>query len=499
FLETYTDTLGTSEDAIDYTSRDSETSRDFENLGSQIMFRHVFSREGAELTSDINFNRIESVFRGDYLSYINNNEVIQLQEGTGGQRVLTFQTDAKTPLNKGAKLEGGIRANVRRYWSDYQNYNYDPDLQTFVEIEELLVDYTFLDQVYAVYGQFSKSYQKWGWQAGLRAESSDYSGELLSTDSVFEVKYPISLFPSTFVNYKISDKQDIQVNYSRRINRPSFFRLIPFMDYSDSLNLSRGNPGLLPEFTNSFELSYQNLFSRKNSVLITAYYKYTTDLMTRNQITEFSSYLNRDVVITTWQNANSSEAYGLEFIFKNGLTKWMDAVTNVNLYYSSIDGTNINESLTNARSSWFAKLNLSIKLPKKLSLQLTGDYNSRRALDVSGSEGRGGGGGGGGGPGGGMFGGSVNTVVGYNESNYGVDAALRYDFYKDAMSLSIGISDVFKTRRNITYQESDYFIQTSENRRDWQVVRINYSWKFGKMDTSVFRRRGGGGGDMEMM
>ncbi|MEY3397508.1 MAG: hypothetical protein RL220_102, partial [Bacteroidota bacterium] len=173
FLETYTDTLGTSEDAIDYTSRDSETSRDFENLGSQIMFRHVFSREGAELTSDLNFNRIESVFRGDYLSYINDNEVIQLQEGTGGQRVLTFQTDAKTPLNKGAKLEGGVRANVRRYWSDYQNYTYDPDLQTFVEIEELLVDYTFLDQVYAVYGQFSKSYQKWGWQAGLRAESSD--------------------------------------------------------------------------------------------------------------------------------------------------------------------------------------------------------------------------------------------------------------------------------------------------------------------------------------
>ena len=102
----------------------------------------------------------------------------------------------------------------------------------------------------------------------MRAESSDYrgaqnftvkepGGNLADTIGYFSNNFPISLFPSVFLTQKLGGDQELSLNYTRRIDRPSFFQLFPFTNYSDSLNLSQGNPNLQPQFTNSFELSYQ--------------------------------------------------------------------------------------------------------------------------------------------------------------------------------------------------------------------------------------------------
>ena len=96
------------------------------------------------------------------------------------------------------------------------------------------------------------------------------------SDLDFKHTYPVSIFPSAFLSYKLNEKNEMQLNYTRRMNRPSFFQLLPYTDYSDSLNLSRGNPDLKPEFTNSIELSYLKTFSRKNTVLTSVYFKNTT-------------------------------------------------------------------------------------------------------------------------------------------------------------------------------------------------------------------------------
>ena len=133
-------------------------------------------------------------------------------------------------------------------------------------------------------------------RSGSRVESSNYKGTVHSsvkngagfadTSSSYHNNYPVSLFPSIFLSEKLKGNQELQLNYSRRINRPNFFQLFPFTDYSDSLNLSRGNPNLRPEFTNSLELSYQKTFPKSNSLLLSVYYKYTTDLITRYQSQE---------------------------------------------------------------------------------------------------------------------------------------------------------------------------------------------------------------------
>ncbi len=264
-------------------------------------------------------------------------------------------------------------------------------------------------------------------------------------------------------------------------------QLIPFLDYSDSLNITSGNPELRPEFTNLVELAHQYNFNKSHTLMTTLYGRYMTNLTVRNQITQYSPVLQEDIVINTYDNALNSSAVGVEVVLRNKFTQWFELTTNINVYHSEIDGTNISPGLTNSQDSWWLKTNAMFKLPKSFTFQAMFDYSSRRALTVSGS---GGGGGGRGMGGGGMWGGTENTVQGYINPVFGLDLALRKEFTKPkGLSISINVQDVLKTRVNFTHSETDFFVQDTFRRRDWQLVRFQLNWKFGKIDQSLFKRK----------
>ena len=133
--------------------------------------------------------------------------------------------------------------------------------------------------------------------------------------------------------------------------------------------------------------------------------------------------------------------------------------------------------------SWFFKINNSFKLPKNYSIQLSGDYQAKTLVQP--------GGGGGGGRGGMMFGGgNLPSAQGYIKPFYGVDIAIKKDFLKNnAASITLQMSDVFRTRINGSYAQSVYFIQETDRRRDPQVLRLNLNWRFGKFDVSLLKRK----------
>nr|MBA2328936.1 outer membrane beta-barrel protein [Flavisolibacter sp.] len=157
--------------------------------------------------------------------------------------------------------------------------------------------------------------------------------------------------------------------------------------------------------------------------------------------------------------------------------------SNINFFTAKIDladAENPDQFL-----SYFAKLNNTFRLPKNLTLQLSGDYTSKR---ISNPGGTGGGGGGRGGMWGG--GGSSSAAQGYIRANYGVDAALRFEFLKNrTASLSLNVNDIFRTRLFDSYSESPFFVQNIERRRDPQVFRLNFNYRFGKFDANLFKRR----------
>lgn len=476
----------------------------FRNYGGALGYKHNFAKAGKEITSDINFNSSTNenlsfydiqLYQPDYT--IKGNPNRRKTEGNGSNKFFTAQIDYSNPISEKAKIEMGARAAFRSNKSISNNYVFDYTIPSpgYVYNASLSNNYQFTDRVFAAYTTYSGKLKTWNYQLGLRAESSDYTGTKFSTkDSTFKTSYPISLFPSAFITKDLGNKQDFQINYSRRINRPNFFQLIPYKDITNPQYPTVGNPGLKPEFTNSFELSYQKTFPKNYSLLVTAYFKYTTDLITRYQFKDvISDKIPDSATFTSYQNANSSKSYGLEVTGRTPLAKWWDMTTNINFYNASINARNItNAGGSTTRLSYFAKWNNNFKLPKNFSIQLSGDYQSKSVLPQSSGFGGGGGGGrGGGGGGGGMFGGGPQpSAQGYINQNYGFDFAIRKDFLKTkTASLTLSVNDIFKTRKYSYYSYSTIVTQDYSRVRDQQIFRLNFNYRFGKLDVSLFKRK----------
>ncbi len=473
-----------------YQERFSDVDGSFRNIGTTLSYKHNFPQAGRELTADVTYNGSKNdnngFIRTDYY-YVPVNalqSVYSQQQLIDGQnKNVIIQTDYVNPLTEKSKLEFGLRAQLRKNSSNNAFYldslnNGDFKLQPASQIE-----YKSNDQVYAVYGTYSAQLKNFGYQLGLRAESSNYEGELLKTSDVFNIDFPISLFPSVFLSQKLGETQSLQVNYSRRINRPNFWQLTPFTDSSDRLNPSKGNPALKPEFTNSFELSYEKTFHNNGNFLASVYYKHTTDLITRYQ-EQGSGAGGEDLILSTYINANASYVTGIELTSRNNLTKWWEFTPNINVYTSDVDINIPGEPEQQKLTSFFAKINNTFKFPKNISLQLSGDYQSKTILPPGGSSSRGGGGFGG------MFGGPASASQGYVRPTYGVDAAVRYEFLKNrTASVSLNVNDIFRTRRSDIHSESSLFEQDAFRRRDPQILRLNFGWRFGKFDPSLFKRK----------
>jgi outer membrane receptor protein involved in Fe transport len=499
----FVDTVFNSGNKSSYTNRISDNTRNFNNLGSSVSYLHNFPKNGHQITADLNYNKSKN----DNTSFITNNVFAvsggnqtssykQQQIGSGTNSQLTVQTDYSNPINDKTKLEIGARMSERNVDSKNDFGIIRPD-GTVIIIPPLSSNYSYTDRVLAGYATYSSRIKEnFGYQLGFRLESSDYSGTVhtsvkngfnfTDTASKYSNSYPISLFPSVFLSQKLNKNQELQLNYSRRINRPNFFQLFPFTDYSDSLNLSRGNPDLKPEFTNSIEVSYQKTFPKNNSLLVSAYYKHTNNLITRYQSREKNPITDSSVFVNTFINANSSFVGGLEFIAKNKISSWWDVTTNLNLFTSKINTNDPEITTAGQVYSWFGKINNSFKFPKNFTLQLTGDYTSKTVLAPGGSASSGGPGGGGGG-----FGMNVSgNAQGYSKPTYGVDAALKYEFLKNkTASLTLSVNDIFHTRKSDVYTESFYFTQHTFRTRDPQVFRLNFAYRFGKFDVALFKRK----------
>ena len=487
------DTLDNSPDIVSQ-YRNTLGKNTFRNYGTTVSFKHIFAKPGKEWTADVNFNKSKNTNNSDIsfqsfsdLDQKNPINLAQLQEVDGGGRntFLIMQTDYVNPISDKMKWEGGLRAQIRTFESrqlNYLNTQYQPQISN---------EFEYTDYVYAGYVTFSqKIKEKFSYQLGLRVESSSYEGVQLGK-AKYTNEFPLSFFPSIFLTKAIGDKQDIQLNYSRRINRPNFFQLMPNTDFSDPLNLQTGNPDLTPEFTNSLELSYQKTYGEKNNTfLATLFGKYTTDLISRYQSRQKVGGSDTVAFVTTWINATEAYATGLELVFRNNLTKWWELNLNTNVYYSKINGSNIVPDLENDQTSSFTKLNNTFKINKGWSIQLSADYQSKSALPISTSN-SGGGGRGMGGGGGGFMGGSPSTSQGYIDANYGVDLGLRKDFKikTNQASISLNINDIFQTRRYSVHSEGTGFVQDEWRRRDPQIVRLNLSYRFGKFDASLFKRK----------
>ncbi len=467
-----------------YSERLTKTNREFNATGFSAGYKYNFPRKGEELTADLN------VFSGKNNSVVNYDTYIygakgqaQIGEqhqqtlGNGVNRFTTVQTDYVRPLKNNGKIEAGLRAQLRNMTNNLENY-YSDASGSFIKVPNSASNYKNKDNVYAAYFTYQGSVKTFGYKLGLRAESSDYTAEMTETGEKYSNQYPLSLFPSLFLSQKLKNNQELQFSVTRRVNRPFFLQQMPFIDSSNQTNWTRGNPALKPEFTYSFEAAYLKTYKGSNTFMASVYYKHTDNLITTILDTVQLSNGNTHPV-TTYENANSSYMAGLELTNQHTINKWWDVNTNVNIYNSKINAENQGVS-TEAMWSWFAKFNSNFKLPKEFSVQFSGTYQSKTNTPVNQ-------GGGGFGP---PMGGSQSSAQGYIKANYGFDLALKKNFLKNnAASVTLAVNDIFRTRINHQFTYSEFYNRESIRYPDNPMFRMTFSYRFGKMDMSLFKRK----------
>ncbi|WNJ19124.1 outer membrane beta-barrel protein [Pontibacter sp. G13] len=471
----FTDSLITSQYV-----RTSDQERGFQNAGGSVQFKHLFPKKGAEWTADVYYNQVRFEGGSNFQTVFQEGpESFELQDLTGQGSFFTVQTDFINPLANKIKLEGGLKAILQNNENTNFNAIVDANGEVLQQVTQLADQYRYDNDIYAAYLQASRQGKKFGVQLGLRAESSFFQGELIGQDSSFAIEYPFALFPSAFLTYNMKGDNQLQLAYTRRVKRPNFFQISPFIDFSDSLNLRRGEPRLLPEFTNSLELSYQKVFKNHN-ILASLYMKQATNLITTYQFTEYNDLLDREVVITSYTNSDEAVAYGAEVTVKNSLFGWLDVTTNINAFQAQVDATNVSEELSIDQFSAFIKETLQFRLKKGWALQLNGTYRTRASFTPSANNnpfGRGRG--------------SIptNSAQGYTRALWFVDASIRKSILKNKGSFTLSMSDIFATRRFGSVTITDFFNQETAQIGNPQLVRANFSYRFGKMDTSLFRRK----------
>ncbi len=487
YLQTSTDSLFQDGASSSYSQRYTSSSRIFNGQGITAGMKHIFS-DKEDLTVNANYftgkGDNNTIYTTDYFSGDKNssiaNTLTQKLVGGGTDKNLVLQADYSKQFKTGLKLETGARAAIRSRININNNYILDPLTGEYVLQPSTASNYKSSDNVYAAYATVSNSIHNFGYKIGLRAESSNYQGELTDTRETFSNSYPISLFPSVFLSQQLKGNQELQFSYTRRINRPNFFQLIPFIDSTDKLNIRQGNPNLVPEFTQNFELNYLKTYGGNNSFLASLYYKKTNNLIT-SYLDSYTDANGTAKLVNTFINANSAYAAGTELTVMQNWTKWFSTSADLNIYNSKV---NASSSTTgqDALWSWFGKLNNNFRLPHNFSVQVSGMYQSRTNLVTSNNQG-----GGPGGPPPGMM--AQSASQGYIRSFYAVDAAIRKSFLNNKFSVSLSMNDIFRSRTQSQYSYSDYFTQDYTRLRDPQMFRLNLAYSFGKMDATLFKRK----------
>jgi outer membrane receptor for ferrienterochelin and colicin len=468
-----------------YSNRISNSDRSFKPRGGQMGLKHSFAKAGEELTVDLTYfggtNKNDGLYSTNYL---NGTQItgtqIQRNIGTGDNKFMTFQTDYVKPLKNEVTLETGLRFQLNELSNINDNSLKAVGSDTYKNITSASTNYESKNNVYAAYISVAGKVKKlFSYKVGLRGESSAYDGKLLNTGEKFSNNYPISLFPSVFLSKSLTQSDQIQLSVTRRVNRPNFFQLIPFVDYSDSLNITRGNADLVPEFTTSSEFSYSKT-KGSATFLTSVYYKHTNNLITRYLNQEVNPISGKLDLINTYINANSSINYGAEFTYTNKIAKWWDLTANVNFYNSKINIDNIDKiSSTEALWTVFGKLNNNISLPKKWVIQLSGDYQGKTNLPITQNQGMGG-------P---PMNQAQSSSQGYIKPFYGFDIAIKKTLLKnDLASITLSVNDIFKTRGNTQVSTGEGFTQTYYRITNPQIVRLNLSFRFGKMDMSSLKK-----------
>jgi outer membrane receptor protein involved in Fe transport len=367
------------------------------------------------------------------------------------QNVFDFTLDYAKPMKHGF-LEAGLKFRRRTIPTDMQ---FNPSATN--SVLDIGADglATYKETIPALYGNYTYEVQKLEAEIGLRLEYVGLQYDVDPNHNTYQsdgYNY-LQPFPNARITYKVNGRNKISAFFNRRVDRPDEVDIRIFPKYDDAEIIKVGNPGLQPQFTNSYELGYKNIWAN-GSFYSALYHRISDGTITRIATTSGTSNL----IYNISQNAGRSYNTGIELVVEQEVSERVSMNLNINAYKNQIDAfTVVNQypidfvftADKQELISGNVKLNTNLSLWKNTEAQLTAIY---LAPDI--------------------------IPQGTIDSRFSIDVGVRRAIQNGKGELFVNAIDLLNTmiiRKTITGNNFNY---TSTDYYETQVIRIGYSYKF---------------------
>ena len=319
--------------------------RESERTGYEVSldYKKEFSRKGEELVANFSFGKNEQEgFQEFDQEFSNQNQPIdrRLNDNKDDSKTINIQLDYTLPFGDDSRFESGYATKIRNTDETQFSESYDLANEKFIADYDLSNGFKMEDIVHALYSNYqNKIAPKLGFQFGLRLEQAYLNTEYISLDPSIpqserftkgKLDY-LRLYPSAFLTQELSEDQQLQLSYTRRVRRPRGWQVNPFKDVSDPMNIRMGNANLLPEDIHSFELSYAK-FWPKITFTSSIYHRQVNDVIENIRT---SADEQTSAMLSQWLNLSKREATGFEMISKVTFNRTIDLTGNFNFYYNN--------------------------------------------------------------------------------------------------------------------------------------------------------------------
>ncbi|TCC94366.1 TonB-dependent receptor [Pedobacter frigiditerrae] len=426
------------------------------NLTANFNIKHDFNKEGTNLTFDADYsgfsNEKNDNFDAQYLNNAGNlTKTTALKNFTDAKiDVLAAKTDFTWAINKTVKIEVGLKSSYVVTHNELISEQFLAG--AWQNIAGQSNNFIYKENINAAYTNYAKEWKKWQFQLGLRAEYTHSNGNSVTSNKVVDRNY-LSLFPTVFVNQTLNKNNSINYSFSRRVDRPNYQQLNPFVFYMDPYALDEGNPYLKPQFTYNLEVGY----SYKEASL-SFNYADTKDMITQisqqNEVTR--------VVNVIRKNLGRAQIFSANLYIPVKVTKFWRMQNNVSVFLSKFNDGNLEGAKYQASKVAFnLNTNNSLTLPQNFSVELGFWLNSPR----------------------------LNGVEETTITQYALNAGIQKSLMNKKLKIRLSMDDIFLTNHwegKLQYQNVNLNVV---NRYMSRRAAFTVNYNFGNQNVKSARNR----------
>jgi outer membrane receptor protein involved in Fe transport len=411
-----------------------------------LTYKKEFDKKDQEFSATVKFDLSQDNEDADYdendLSSGSDVDARQRSQNLEYEKQWLFQADYQHPFGNKGRLETGFKSTLRLVDNDFLvEEETAPDV--WEPLEGFNNQFIYTENIYAAYFTAGEQWGDFSAKVGLRMEYSDINTELVVTEEENPRAY-VDFFPSAYLGYKIGEKNTLQLSYSRRLSRPSFWSLLPFFQYSDTRNYFSGNPDLNPEYTQSLEMGYQR-YLEKGSLLTSVYYRYKTGAINRVTFYDEDLEVQRNIPI----NLSTEHNVGWEFSMNYDFFDWWTMNYNVNVYHLNSMGSYEEENLDHKFTAMDFKVSTKFTAAERLDLQPSFRFRS-----------------------------PSKTSQGSRKASYALDFAAGLKVFKNKGKLTLTFEDILDSRKWRWSSSGEYFdISGDFQWRQGRRVKLAFNYR----------------------